>query len=272
MPILKRGEQISRQEPAKMIVNGQVHAGGILYLTNTRVMYERKSGSGLFGGGSLVTEMDAPLGEVQNVTSSKPLIPIPLLTKNVLRIEFQGSSYEFGVQESRSWEQDVIGHVNGFRDREERETQMKLAMQRQQEEQMRAEREAKEREEQERRDAKVREEREWTYKTEVDRQRAAAEAAAHIARAGAASTSIQVGQIGDSRTDVRDSVLQRSNIGGSPGMGGGGGSVCPSCHSAVQPGWKACPACASPLAAACRHCGASVQPQWKACPACGNPI
>ena len=253
------------EEPAKMIIGGQTHAGGILYLTNQRIVYEKKTGSGmggLFGGGSLETLMDANLTEVRNVTSSKPMIPIPFLSKDVVRIEFHGSSYEFAVQDSQGWKGSIIRTVSECQDNEEHRREGMRAV----------EEENRRREEEDRR---IREREQWErqYKLEVDKHKAAAEGAAYVAKAGASSTSIQVGQIGESRTDVRDSVLQRSNIGGPsvPG-GGGGGGVCPSCASPVQTGWKACPNCMTKLQAGCPHCGASVQPQWKACPACGNPI
>jgi len=51
----------------------------------------------------------------------------------------------------------------------------------------------------------------------------------------------------------------------------GAAPICGRCNSPVQPAWKACPHCGSPLQRACNSCGASLQAGWKACPTCGTP-
>lgn len=51
------------------------------------------------------------------------------------------------------------------------------------------------------------------------------------------------------------------------------GSQCPSCHQAVQAGWKACPFCGTSLVKpTCPNCSAEVQLTWKACPFCGSSL
>jgi len=120
---------------------------------------------------------------------------------------------------------------------------------------------------------------------------AAAEAMTEAARSGG---NVAIGRIGDeSHVTIKDSVVQRSNIGGGGKGGGGGGEThiqvedsvltrsdvgggsetgCPGCGSKVQEGWVACPACGEKLKRNCPNCGANVQSGWVACPACGNKI
>ena len=108
MVMLKRNEEIIRQEPVKMIVQGKSTGGGKLILTNKRVVFEKKGKGSLLGGGSFITELDADLMDIKNVTVAKPLIPIPFLTSNVCRIEFRGQSYEFGVKIPGEWKTAIF--------------------------------------------------------------------------------------------------------------------------------------------------------------------
>ncbi len=119
---------------------------------------------------------------------------------------------------------------------------------------------------------------------------AAADAMRDAARTGG---SVAIGRIGnESNVNIKDSVVQRSNIGGGGGgdgggetniqvqdsvltrskVGGGGGSDCPNCGGDVQDGWIACPACGNKLKHSCPNCGADTQKGWVACPACGNSL
>jgi hypothetical protein len=50
-----------------------------------------------------------------------------------------------------------------------------------------------------------------------------------------------------------------------------GSGTCPACGEVIEPGWKVCPHCTTPLHT-CPHCHAGVQPGWKACPHCGTPL
>lgn len=50
---------------------------------------------------------------------------------------------------------------------------------------------------------------------------------------------------------------------------------CGNCGNAVQPDWKACPACGNSIGSPspkCPGCGGDVQAQWKACPGCGQSL
>ncbi len=78
---------------------------------------------------------------------------------------------------------------------------------------------------------------------------------------------------GGGETNIQDSVLTRTNVGGGDGGGGGGGNVaCSNCGGSVQAGWVACPACGEKLKRSCPGCGADVQSGWVACPACGEKL
>ncbi len=123
--------------------------------------------------------------------------------------------------------------------------------------------------------------------------------------AASSGGSVNIGRIGNEQninTTIKDSVLQRSNIG--VGGGGSGGSssgssttviedsvvqrseigttggseqsegtaACHKCGSSIQSGWVACPACGTKVQNNCVNCGSDVQPGWVACPACGNKL
>ena len=79
---------------------------------------------------------------------------------------------------------------------------------------------------------------------------------------------------GSGETNIQDSVLTRTNVGGGGGGGGGGGAEvsCPNCGGAVRKGWVACPACGEKIKKGCPKCGADIQPGWVACPACGSHL
>ncbi|MDP6155109.1 MAG: SPFH domain-containing protein [Candidatus Thermoplasmatota archaeon] len=119
---------------------------------------------------------------------------------------------------------------------------------------------------------------------------AAGDAMRDAARSGG---TVSIGRIGDeSNVTIKDSVVQRSNIGGgggggasgethiqdsvltrtNVGGGGGGAAACPNCGGSIQAGWIACPACGEKLKQSCPGCGADIQSGWVACPACGNKL
>ncbi len=78
------------------------------------------------------------------------------------------------------------------------------------------------------------------------------------------------GSGGSGETHIQDSVLTRTNVGG--GGGGGAAEACPNCGGGIQPGWIACPGCGEKVKLSCPGCGADVQSGWVACPACGNKL
>jgi RNA polymerase subunit RPABC4/transcription elongation factor Spt4 len=52
------------------------------------------------------------------------------------------------------------------------------------------------------------------------------------------------------------------------------GASCLSCSAAIQPGWKACPQCGTPISQGpqCPSCQNTVEAGWKACPNCGSSL
>jgi hypothetical protein len=48
--------------------------------------------------------------------------------------------------------------------------------------------------------------------------------------------------------------------------------TCPLCSSTVEPGYLACPVCATTLREPCATCNAPLEPLWQICPYCTSPI
>jgi hypothetical protein len=50
------------------------------------------------------------------------------------------------------------------------------------------------------------------------------------------------------------------------------GPTCPSCSSAVEPDYLACPVCTTMLRRPCTRCDAALEPLWQMCPYCTVPV
>lgn len=56
---------------------------------------------------------------------------------------------------------------------------------------------------------------------------------------------------------------------------GGAARACPTCKTAIQPEWNACPQCGRKLstpALTCDECGTGIQAGWSCCPNCGKSV
>ncbi len=47
---------------------------------------------------------------------------------------------------------------------------------------------------------------------------------------------------------------------------------CHKCDGAINPTWRMCPMCGSPVHRACRACDATLDPAWQLCPMCGTSV
>ncbi len=243
-----------------MLAHGQVVAGGSLILTNTRLIYEKKESGGLLSSGRVSTHFESVLTNIRNVAVSKPLIQ--LFSNNVLRIETNDNrSIEFSVRDPDRWNHTILGAIKNHEQWTSHYANQKTGQQKQDEE-----RRTIERREHELKVAQV--------------------GSSHIN----VSPNINVGKIGDDKTDVRDSVVMNSEISTNrpppppppghnqaqrpPPPQQNSNMTCTNCNAPVQDGWKVCPACAQPidLGNKCGNCAADVQKGWKACPACGGAI
>lgn len=84
---------------------------------------------------------------------------------------------------------------------------------------------------------------------------------------------------GSRSVEVSGSIVQRSEMGGATGATEPGpasdpehGTVCQKCGNAVQVGWKMCPFCGTELELKCPNCGQGVEEGWKMCPFCGAQL
>lgn len=117
-------------------------------------------------------------------------------------------------------------------------------------------------------------------------------------------TKVDIGAIGEvvasGATQIKESVIQRSTVGGAGTKGGGegepsaksksievsgsiverseisggidatkAGRTCPNCNNKIQEGWKICPFCGSKLELKCPNCNHAMEEEWSVCPFCG---
>ncbi len=249
--MLRQGEQLIFQEPVKMLLLGTMVAGGTLYLTNTRLIYEKKDVTSLFGGSRVRTDLDCLLSDIRNISQGRANAQLSSFTKNILFIETNlNKSYEFAVQDPNWWYQAIKNTMDNYIRWTKRYDEQKAESDRE-----RKEREARERREHELRLAQM-------SQTNIN-----------------VSPNINVGKIGDDKIDVRDSVVMKSDLSTNrppppPPRQNHGGMTCSNCQSPIQDGWKVCPNCANPIDPGnkCGNCNADVQKDWKACPACGSSL
>ena len=105
-------------------------------------------------------------------------------------------------------------------------------------------------------------------------------AAALVGAASVASQKIEAKKFCNRFTEYIDSIMANQIPSEKPEKSAAplppppaAGETCPHCSAAIQPGWKACPACGKATSSGppkCVSCGAEMQSGWKACPACGN--
>jgi len=108
MVLLKPGEQMLNEEKVTMVKGGRTHSGGSLIVTDRRLVYEMAEKGGLFRGGSTTTLVDIHLTKIYNVSESKPLIKIPFVTKNILRVELSDGAVDFAVKDPTNWKTILI--------------------------------------------------------------------------------------------------------------------------------------------------------------------
>ena len=82
---------------------------------------------------------------------------------------------------------------------------------------------------------------------------------------------------GSRSVEVSGSIVQRSGVGGETGATEPEPEpkpekTCPKCGDAVQVGWKMCPFCGTELELKCPGCDQGVEGGWKMCPFCGEQL
>lgn len=111
MVLLMGGEQILQQESARFVSHDDVR--GLLILTNYRLVFEVHQARILHHSHDQ-TILNLGLEKVHNVHVSSPLIKLPLIGREVLRVETPNGQREFAVSNPSAW-RDHIAHVRrGF--------------------------------------------------------------------------------------------------------------------------------------------------------------
>ena len=117
MPIYAVDEHELMQEDSVLKDGDAEIQDGTLYLTDRRIIYEKKGKRGLVKSSPAKTYMDVPLHELKNVSAAVPMIR--LFTKKYLVVEFDldGSSkkYEFLLNDPKKWHEEIVRWISDAR-------------------------------------------------------------------------------------------------------------------------------------------------------------
>lgn len=110
MPIYAVDEHELMQEESTLREGDAEIQDGTLYLTDKRLIYEKKGKRGLLHASASKTYMDVPLYELKNISASVPMIKV--FTKKYLTVEFDedgaNRKYEFLLSDPRKWHDEIV--------------------------------------------------------------------------------------------------------------------------------------------------------------------
>ena len=117
MPIYAVDEHELMQEESTLKEGDAEIQDGTLYLTDKRLIYEKKGKRGLLHASSSKTYMDVPLYDLKNISASVPMIKV--FTKKYLTVEFDedGSpkKYEFLLSDPKKWHDEISRWISDAR-------------------------------------------------------------------------------------------------------------------------------------------------------------
>ena len=117
MPIYAVDEHELMQEESTLKEGDAEIQDGTLYLTDRRLIYEKKGKRSLLHASSSKTYMDVPLYELKNVSTSVPMIKV--FTKKYLTVEYDESGspkkYEFLLSDPKKWHEEISRWVSDAR-------------------------------------------------------------------------------------------------------------------------------------------------------------
>lgn len=106
MPIYEVGEHELLKEDTTLIRGDEEISSGTLYLSDRRIIYERKGKRGVFKATSPQTVFDVKLYEVTNITTAVPRIKV--MTKRTITVEFmqddRKETARFEIDNPKEWE------------------------------------------------------------------------------------------------------------------------------------------------------------------------
>lgn len=117
MPIYAIDEHELMQEDSILREGDAEIQDGTLYLTDRRLIYEKKGKRGLLKASAAKTYMDVALYDLKNISTSVPMIKI--FTKKYLTVEFEldgaVKKYEFLLNDPKKWHDEIVRWVSDAR-------------------------------------------------------------------------------------------------------------------------------------------------------------
>jgi hypothetical protein len=117
MPIYAVDEHELMQEESTLKEGDAEIQDGTLYLTDKRLIYEKKGKRGLLHATPSKTYMDVPLYELKNVSPTVPMIKV--FTKKFLTVEFEldgvHKKYEFQLSDPKKWNDEIVRWISDAR-------------------------------------------------------------------------------------------------------------------------------------------------------------
>lgn len=109
MPVYEVGEHEILKEGVTLVRGDEDFSTGTLYLSNKRLIYERKGRRGFLRATSPITIINVPLYDITNVATAVPRVKV--LTRRTLTVEFvkddKSDSVRFEVGSPKTWESKV---------------------------------------------------------------------------------------------------------------------------------------------------------------------
>ena len=128
MPIYAVDEHELMQEDSTLREGDAEIQDGTLYLTDRRLIYEKKGKRGFIKASAAKTYMDVPLYELKNISASVPMIRI--FTKKYLTVEFEDEGelkkYEFLLSDPRKWHDEIVRWISDARRHREDDEQKRM--------------------------------------------------------------------------------------------------------------------------------------------------
>lgn len=117
MPIYAVDEHELMQEESILKDGDAEIQDGTLFLTDRRLIYEKKGKRGLLKASPAKTYMDVPLYEFKNISTSVPMIKI--FTKKYLTVEFERDGtmkkFEFLLSDPKKWNDEIVRWISDAR-------------------------------------------------------------------------------------------------------------------------------------------------------------
>lgn len=117
MPIYAVDEHELMQEDSTLRDGDAEIQDGTLYLTDRRLIYEKKGKRSLLRATPAKTHMDVPLYELKNISTSVPMIRI--FTKKYLTVEFDKDGltkkYDFLLNDPKKWHEEIVRWISDAR-------------------------------------------------------------------------------------------------------------------------------------------------------------